>query len=125
MPSAYEGIQEANKIFMERVAQGDAAALSTCYTEKCQFLVDNIETAEGRRAVQGVLQSFFDAGVKTVELITLEVEDLGDTAIEVGRGILRASKGELIDETKYIVICKREAEGCKLHRDIMNSNLPA
>ena len=54
MASAYEGIQEANKIFMERVAQGDAAALSTCYTEKCQFLVDNIETAEGRRAVQGV-----------------------------------------------------------------------
>ena len=75
--------------------------------------------------MQGVLQSFFDAGVKTVELITLEVEDLGDTAIEVGRGILRTGKDELIDETKYIVIWKREADGWKLHRDIMNSNLPA
>ena len=125
MASAYEGIQEANRVFMEIAAQGDAAALSTCYSEKCQFLVSNRETAEGRHAVQGALQSFFDAGVKTVELITLEVEDFGDTAIEVGRGVLRASNGELIDNTKYIVIWKREADGWKLHRDIVNSNLPA
>ena len=87
--------------------------------------MSNRETAEGRHAVQGVLQSFIDAGVKTVELITLEVEDFGDTAIEVGRGVLRGSNGELIDDTKYIVIWKREADGWKLHRDIVNSNLPA
>ena len=123
--SATEGINEINQLFMDAFSSGDAEKVAGFYTTNCRFLPDNGVPVDGRARVQELLQSMMDGGVSSVELITWEVEDCGDTAIEVGRVVMRGDADELIDDGKFIVIWKKEEDGWRLHRDIVNSSLPA
>ncbi len=66
-----------------------------------------------------------DMGIKAIKLETIEVEGYGDTASEVGRYILESGDGQVLDQGKFIVIWKQEAGQWKLHRDIINSSMPA
>ena len=123
--SATEGIKEANKLFMDAFADGDAEKVAGFYTANCRFLPDNSHPVDGRADVQELLQSMMDGGVSSVELITWEVEDCGDTAVEVGRVVMRGDDDEIVDDGKFIVIWKKENDGWRLHRDIVNSSLPS
>ena len=123
--SAAEGINETNKLFMDAFSAGDAEKVAGLYTANCRFLPDNSDPIDGRANVQGLLQSMMDGGVSSVELITWEVEDCGDTAVEVGRVVMRGDDDEIVDDGKFIVIWKKENDGWRLHRDIVNSSLPS
>ena len=123
--SATEGINETNKLFMDAFSAGDAEKVAGFYTANCRFLPDNSDPIDGRANVQGLLQSMMDGGVSSVELITWEVEDSGDTAVEVGRVVMRGDDDEIVDDGKFIVIWKKENDGWRLHRDIVNSSLPS
>ena len=123
--SATEGINETNKLFMDAFSAGDAEKVAGFYTANCRFLPDNSDPVDGRANVQGLLQSMMDGGVASVELITWEVEDCGDTAVEVGRVVMRGDDDEIVDDGKFIVIWKKENDGWRLHRDIVNSSLPS
>ena len=123
--SATEGINETNKLFMDAFSAGDAKKVAGFYTANCRFLPDNSDPIDGRANVQGLLQSMMDGGVSSVELITWEVEDCGDTAVEVGRVVMRGDDDEIVDDGKFIVIWKKENDGWRLHRDIVNSSLPS
>ena len=123
--SATEGINETNKLFMDAFADGDAEKVAGFYTANCRFLPDNSHPVDGRANVQELLQSMMDGGVSSVELITWEVEDCGDTAVEVGRVVMRGDDDEIVDDGKFIVIWKKENDGWRLHRDIVNSSLPS
>lgn len=79
----------------------------------------------GKAALESFWQSILDMGISGIELRTGELEDLGDTAIEVGAYTLRGADGQSLDQGKYIVIWKREGGEWLLHRDIFNSSLPA
>ena len=122
---ATEGINETNKLFMDAFSAGDAKKVAGFYTANCRFLPDNSDPIDGRANVQGLLQSMMDGGVSSVELITWEVEDCGDTAVEVGRVVMRGDDDEIVDDGKFIVIWKKENDGWRLHRDIVNSSLPS
>ena len=123
--SATEGINETNKLFMDAFADGDAEKVAGFYTANCRFLPDNSHPVDGRANVQELLQSMMDGGVSSIELITWEVEDCGDTAVEVGRVVMRGGDDEILDDGKFIVIWKKEDDGWRLHRDIVNSSLPS
>ena len=122
---ATEGINETNKLFMDAFADGDAEKVAGFYTANCRFLPDNSHPVDGRANVQELLQSMMDGGVSSIELITCEVEDCGDTAVEVGRVVMRGGDDEILDDGKFIVIWKKEDDGWRLHRDIVNSSLPS
>ena len=66
-----------------------------------------------------------DQGIKALKLETIEIEDYGDTASEVGRYTLEDANGEILDHGKLVVIWKQESGQWKVHRDIINSSLPA
>jgi hypothetical protein len=66
-----------------------------------------------------------DMGIKAAKLETLELERYGDTAHEVVRYTLSGTGGQTLDQGKYGVIWKKEANQWKLHRDIWNSRAPA
>ena len=123
--SATEGINETNKLFMDAFADGDAEKVAGFYTANCRFLPDNSHPVDGRANVQELLQSMMDGGVSSIELITCEVEDCGDTAVEVGRVVMRGGDDEILDDGKFIVIWKKQDDGWRLHRDIVNSSLPS
>jgi ketosteroid isomerase-like protein len=63
-------------------------------------------------------------GLSQVTLTTIEVEELGNTALEVGTvtGTVSGENGDSIEMTgKYIVIWKKNGEGqWHLQRDIWN-----
>jgi ketosteroid isomerase-like protein len=67
------------------------------------------------------IQAFWDevmtAGIKSVQLETMEVESGDDEAHELGRYTLRGADGQALDQGKYVVLWRREADGWKLHWD--------
>lgn len=118
-------IAAANESLAAAFNRGDAAGMATLYTANGQVLPPNSDFVTGRQGVQAFWQAVMDMGIKEVKLETDEVEDHGDTAIEVSTFALMGEGGQVLDKGKYIVIWKHEEGQWKLHRDIFNSSLAA
>jgi len=121
----HDAIVAADQTFMTIFSRGDAAGLAALYTENGQFLPPNSDFVTGTQAIQATFQAFMDMGIKAIKLETIEVEGYGDTASEVGKYTLEGEGGQVLDQGKFIVIWKQEAGQWKLHRDIINSSMPA
>ena len=115
-------IDKANLVFETAFAKGDAMGVANCYT------ADGMLLPPGAASITGIpdIAAFWDGGMKggiaKIDLITLEAEQHGDTAIEVGRAELFGKNGSLLDNAKFVVIWKRVDGVWKLHRDIFNSS---
>jgi uncharacterized protein (TIGR02246 family) len=118
-------IVAANDTFMATFRAGDAAGLATLYTGDGLVMPPNGDFVRSQEAIQGFWQAIMDMGVKEANLEIVEVEDLGDTAIEVSTYAMHGEGGQVLDDGKYIVIWKKEDGQWKLHRDIFNSSRPA
>ncbi len=118
-------IQAANDIFMKIFAQGDAAGMGGLYTEKGQLLPSNSDFVTGRKAIQDFWKGAMDMGIKNAKLETIDLEEHGNSAYEVGKYTLSGTGGQVMDQGKYVVIWKKEGGEWKLHRDIWNTSLPA
>lgn len=118
-------ISAANDTFMAAFARGDAKGLAELYTAEGQVLAPNAEIVSGQKALEGFWQALFGMGIKQALLEIQELEDHGDTAIEVSNYTLKGAEGQVLDQGKYIVIWKLVDGDWKLHRDIFNSSLPA
>ena len=121
----HDAIVAADETFMTTFSRGDAAGIAALYTENGQFLPPNSDFVTGKQAIQATFQAFMDMGIKGINLETIEVEGYGDTASEVGKYTLEGVGGQVMDQGKFIVIWKQEAGQWKLHRDIINSSMPA
>jgi ketosteroid isomerase-like protein len=115
-----DAIATANEEFEAAFGRSDAAGLAGLYTQEAQLLPPNNEivAADG---VQGFWQGAIDMGITEAALETIELEEHGDTAIEVGRYTLKGGDGQVMDNGKYIVIWKNEDGHWKLHRDMWSS----
>ena len=121
-----DAIKAADEKFMVAYNKGDTAAVAECYTERGQVLMPNFDIAAGRQAIQIIWRGAMKImGYKGMALDTVEVEEHGNTAYEVGKYTLLGKDGKVMDVGKYIAIWKQEAGEWKLHRDIMNSNRSA
>jgi ketosteroid isomerase-like protein len=118
-------ITAANQEFVAAFGRGDAAGIATLYTKDSQVFPPNNNLVAGRQAIQTFWQSAMSMGITGAKLETVDVEDYGDTAGEVGKYTLQGEGGKVVDVGKYVVIWKRESGQWKLHRDIWNSNIPA
>ncbi len=118
-------IAVVNEKLSAAIASGDAAAAAALYTEDGCFLASNMDFLRGRAAIQQFLQGILDMGVKELKLETLELETFGDTAVQVGTYELLAEGGAQADSGKFIVIWKNIDGQWQLHRDMINTNLPA
>jgi len=118
-------IMAANEKFMTIFKTNDAAALADLYTEDGQVLPPNGGFLTGKAGIEEIWQSIFDIGAKEIKLDIVELEDHGDTAIEISNYTLYNDQGKELDQGKYIVIWKQIDGQWKLHRDIFNSSMPA
>lgn len=118
-------IESANRRFMAAFKQGDVAAIAALYTETGLLLPPNSDFVSGREAIRAFWGNVRSLGIADARLETIEIEEHGDTAIEMGRFSLFAEDGSELDAGKYIVIWKTEDGGVKLHRDIWTSSRPA
>ena len=90
-----DAIAAANEKFMAAVSRGDAAGLAALYTDNGQVLPPNSDFVRGRQAIQTFWQGIMDMGIKTATLEIVEVEDHGDTAIEVSTYTLQDEGGQV------------------------------
>ena len=121
----YYAIAAQDQRFMDAYRRGDVSGLAAFYTDDGQFLPPNSDVVMGKRAIEQAFKVFIDSGNKTLNLQAVEVEGYGDTATEVGEYILKGNDGQMLDRGKFIVIWKKQAGQWKIHRDIINSSMPA
>lgn len=117
-------IEAANKLFMDAVAKKDAAAITALYTDDAIVLPQGLEMMKGKAAIKGLFEGLIASGVGAIMLTTLEVETVGNTAIEVGQFELKGPDGSVIDKGKSVVVWKKIKGEWKMHRDIFNSSQP-
>ena len=120
-----DAIAAANENFMATFKMSDAAGMAVLYTENGQVMPPNGDFVTGKQAIQTFWQALMDMGIKGIKLEIVEVEDHGDTAIEVSTFTLEGEGEQVLDKGKYIVIWKQEGGQWLLHRDIFNSSMPA
>lgn len=123
--SARDAIAAANKAFMSAFERADPAGIAALHTEDGQVLPPGFNTVAGKEDIGAFWKGAMDAGVKRVELITLELDTQGETAIEVGHARLFDDAGDFIEKTRYLVVWKREKGQWRIHRDLWNSEAPA
>lgn len=119
-----EDIEAVDRQFEAEMRARNASGLAAIYTAAGQALPPNSATVSGHTDIAAFWQGAIDMGIAEVELKTLELEEFGDTAIQVGHFALKTAEGTLADNGKYIVIWKREKGAWKWHRDIWNSSNP-
>jgi uncharacterized protein (TIGR02246 family) len=132
LPSAFaegpgeprKAIEAANAEFAAAYGRGDARAVAAMYTEGGQLYPPNEKIVSGRAAIEEFWKAALDSGIKEVELKTVEVEALGDSAAETGTYTLYGKDRTTLDRGKYLVLWKRVGGTWKLHRDCWNSNEP-
>ncbi|MEZ4861720.1 MAG: DUF4440 domain-containing protein [Caldilineaceae bacterium] len=123
--SIRQQINSTNAAFVAALQRGDSAAMAATYTEDAQLLPPGAPVISGKAAIQAFWQGALDMGVGDGVLETLELEVHGDTAWEMGQGVLKTKAGQAIDTAKYIVIWKQVNGTWKWHRDIYNSSQAA
>ncbi len=119
-----ESIEAVGKTRCDRANACNAAGVAELYTEDAVLLPPGAARLDGREAIQQFWQGMLDAGVRDISLTTQEVEDAGDSAVEVGT-ISATAPGDgdarVALTGKYIVVYRRDGGGnWRLHRDIWN-----
>ena len=120
MSDSLEQLKSTNRIFEEEVVgKGDFAALDRVYTANARVLPPGSETVTGQANIQAFwAQAAVAMGVNSLKLNTVEVEFLGDTAVEIGRANITTASGNV--HVKYVVVWKQEGGSWKWDIDIWN-----
>ncbi len=119
-PQTGSDFRETNRVFEEEViAKDDYGALDRVYTHDARVLPPGAEMLIGRENAKAFWQqAVAGLGVKSIALRTVEMEELGDTAVEIGRATITTEGGGM--DVKYVVVWKREDGAWKWHIDIWN-----
>lgn len=125
MSQLIEEIKAMNRKFMEAVANKDAKGVAACYAPDAQFLPPNSDPVSGRAGIEALIQSMLDGGVAKLVIETSEAHGDGAWAWESGVFHVKLADGNTADRGKYIVIWKKTGSGWLIHRDIINTSLPA
>ena len=119
-----ESIEAIGKTMCERFNAGDAPGVAALYASDAALMPPGVARIDGRDGIQQYWQGMLDAGVGDLSLKILEVEEAGDSAVDVGV-ISATAPGDGDDRValtgKYIVLWRRDADGnWRLNRDIWN-----
>ena len=112
------------ELFESTYASGDSAGMGDLYTDDGMLLPTGADFIKGRHAISTFWKGAMDMGIKTAKLDIVELDQQGDTVIDVGRYSLMGEDGQELDRGKYLVVWKRINDGWKMHRDIFNSSVP-
>ncbi|GAB3170309.1 YybH family protein [Telluribacter humicola] len=115
-------IRRCNDAFEAAFTQQDSTSLAALYTPDASLLPPGAGEQKGPQAIRDFWMGAMQMGIAKARLTTIEAEELGDTATEIGNYELSSATGDAIDQGKYLVIWKRQGDRWLLHRDIWNSN---
>ena len=119
-PRTAPEFRETNRVFEEEVvAKLNFDALDRVYTRDARILPPGAEMIQGREKIKAFWpQAMAALNATAITLRTVELEHLGDTAVEIGRAAVTIPAGRV--EMKYVVVWKLEDGLWKWHIDIWN-----
>lgn len=118
----HSAIRSANDNFESTFAQGDSTGLANFYTDNAMLLPTESDFVKGKQAIGEFWQGAMNMGVKGIKLDDLEIEENGDSVIDIGLYTLSGEGGQVLDKGKYLVVWKNEGGTWKLDRDMWNSS---
>jgi uncharacterized protein (TIGR02246 family) len=111
---AREGVAQSNRRFADAATRGDARAMAAVYTEDAVFLPLDAETLRGQAAIESFWHGGIRMGIRGLELETLQLEDAGALAYEIGRYTLcfePERDAPVTDLATHIVVHRRQQDG--------------
>lgn len=113
-------IAAANRAFEEAARKQDGERLAAAYTADAIVMPPDGPFVKGRENIgQFWMSAIQQMGVKDVRLNTLDLEEAGETAYEVGEAVLTLASGNVT--AKYVVVWKNIGGAWRLHWDIWNT----
>jgi ketosteroid isomerase-like protein len=114
-------VDAVDRRFMDAMNAGDVAgAVQATYTADARILPPGAGAVQGRDNIAAFWQATGEQlGIRSVELRTVELQQGGDYAWQVGSATLTLADGQSA-EGKYIVVWKRENGEWRWHQDIWN-----
>lgn len=109
--------------FESTFTKGEAANIADFYTDNGMLLPTGSDFVQGKQDIEAFWQVAIDMGIKNVKLHIVEIEQHGETAIEMSKYTLSSADKQVVDQGKGIVIWKYEDGAWKMHRDIWNSSI--
>ena len=116
-------IQRANQEFEKRFADGDASGMALLYTQEGMLMPPGAPVQQGQTAIGAFWRMVMEMGIKTARLTTKQIDELGETAVEVGEYELGGQDGQSIDRGKYVVVWKKVKGNWRLDKDIWNTSV--
>ena len=114
-------IAAVNREFEDAARTGDLARLASLYTSDAIALPPDGRDVRGRENIKQMWGTIAQQiGLKDVRLNTLDLEITGETAYEVGEGVLTLGGGGSA-VVNFVVVWKKVDGRWRLHRDIWNS----
>ena len=115
------GIAETNRRFEAAMAAGDAArAADEAYTRDARVMPPGAPTVTGRDAIAAFWAGAIgQMGIRGVALRTVDLQPMGDGAVEVGEATLTLASGAEA-AAKYVVAWRHEEGRWRWHVDIWN-----
>ena len=117
-----DAIATVNARFMEAFLSQDARAIASLYTLNGTLLPPGGDIYTGYDDIESFWRETMNLGIAAIILDSVEVDVIGETAVEVGHYTLSGSNANVIDQGKYIVVWKDVGGVWKLHRDIWNTS---
>lgn len=123
MDKPNQDVQQGMAAFKDAFNSRDAAALAMVYTEDARLMPFNVPMITGRGPIQSFWQTGFNRGISNIEKTPIEVQTLGDTAIEISRYIVTV--GDRKVPGKDMLVWRRGGDGkWRITADIWNNDQP-
>ncbi len=108
--------------FENQFRQGNMTEVAGFYSDNAMLLPTGSDVIQGRQAIETYWLEAVDMGIRSIKIDLMELEQHGDSAIEVSRYTMRDAEGTVIDHGKGIMIWKHDGNAWKMHRDIWTSS---
>ena len=120
-------MEQVNRIFETEVVRNrDFSALGRVYTAQARILPPGAEMLTGLDQIRNFWeQAVSTLNIDSLTLSTLDMQVMGDTAVEVGRAEMHTNQPTSPTTVKYVVVWKREGDSWKWDIDIWNADAEA
>jgi ketosteroid isomerase-like protein len=114
-------MDKVNRKFEDMAVRGDMSEIGQIYSEDARILPPGGEMVTGLDHIRAFWeQALQTMSIKAVKLKTVEVQPLGEAAVEIGRAELETAQGTYPAVVKYVVVWKQERGAWKWSVDIWN-----
>ncbi len=119
LTAARASLAAANADWLRAFRQRDAASFALRYTKDC-LLAGPLAAGSGRQSAMLLYQRLVDVGVADLEIRSDELYPVGGLLCELGRARILNAHGEVVANTRFMTLWKREEGEWRVFRDFAN-----